>query len=33
MARRRPAIKADLLAEIEKQEGDSVTVHLTERLG
>jgi hypothetical protein len=27
------AIKADLRAEIDKHEGDSVTVHLTERLG
>jgi hypothetical protein len=27
------AIKADVRAEIRKHEGDSVTVHLTERLG
>jgi hypothetical protein len=27
------AIKADLRAAIDKHEGDSVTVHLTERLG
>jgi hypothetical protein len=27
------AIKADLRAEIDKRAGDSVTVHLTERLG